>query len=104
MGARLAELSLTLRELLDRQQNAQRNEADAESSVGGDGRVAAIEGGAHESEGSADEAARATAATPEPSMQQAAPVIVHEPPQQQAAAVAIRAEVIAVARPLPHHS
>ena len=84
MGARLAELSLTLRDLLDRQQNAQRNEADAESSVGGDGRVAAIEGGAHESEGSA--------------------VIVHEPPQQQAAAVAVRAEVIAVARPpgLPH--
>ena len=104
MGARLAELSLTLRDLLDRQQNAQRNEADAESSVGGDGRVAAIEGGAHERGGSADEAARATAATPEPSMQQAAPVIVHEPPQQQAAAVAIRAEVIAVARPLPHHS
>ena len=63
MGARLAELSLTLRDLLDRQQNAQRNEADAESSVGGDGRVAAIEGGAHQSEGSADEAARATAAT-----------------------------------------
>ena len=78
MGARLAELSLTLRDLLDRQQNAQRNEADAESSVGGDGRVAAIEGGAHESEGSA--------------------VIVHEPPQQQGAGV-VQAQVIAVARP-----
>ena len=104
MGARLAELSLTLRDLLDRQQNAQRNEADAESSVGGDGRVAAIEAGAHESERSADEAARATAATPEPSMQQAAPVIVHEPPQQQAAAAAVRAQVVAIVRPLPHHS
>ena len=74
MGARLAELSLTLRDLL----------SQADSPHTGDGRVAAIEGGAHESEGSA--------------------VIVHEPPQQQAAAVAVRAEVIAVARPLPHHS
>ena len=74
MGARLAELSLTLRDLRDRQADSpRRNEADT-----GDGRVAAIEGGAHESEGSA--------------------VIVHEPPQQQAAAVAVRAEVIAVAR------
>ena len=58
MGARLAELSLTLRDLLDRQQNAQRNEVDAESSVGGDWRAAAIEGGAGGSEESADEAAR----------------------------------------------
>ena len=79
MGARLAELSLTLRDLLSQADSPRRNEADT-----GDGRVAAIEGGAHESEGSA--------------------VIVHEPPQQQAAAVAVRAEVIAVARPLPHHS
>ena len=104
MGARLAELSLTLRDLLDRQQNAQRNKADAESSVGGDGRVAAIEGGAHESEGSADEAARATAATPEPSMQQAAPVIVQHAAGGASNRPPARAEVIAVARPLPHHS
>ena len=79
MGARLVQLSLSLRDLLSQADSPRRNEADT-----GDRRVRAIEGGAHESEGSA--------------------VIVHEPPQQQAATVAIRAEVIAVARPLPHHS
>ena len=51
MGARLAELALTLRDLLDRQQNAQRNEVDAERSVGTDWGVAAIEeGGARDHE------------------------------------------------------
>ena len=72
MGARLVQLSLSLRDLLSQADSPRRNEADT-----GDRRVRAIEGGAHESEGSA---------------------VVHEPPQQQAAAV-VQAEVIAVARP-----
>ena len=100
MGTRLAELSQTLRDLLVHQQNvAPSRAAQPQSSM----QQVALEDGAHGSEESAGEAAPATAAMPQPSMQQTVPVIVHGPPQPQKAAVPIRAEVIAVASPLPDH-
>ena len=66
MGARLTQLTGTLRDLLDRQQNAQRNEVDAERSVGTDLGVAAIEeGGARDHEVvAAGEAVRADISEP----------------------------------------